>query len=469
MIEEKKGERKMGLFDKYAHLKQYKNGVMHCTFNPGGPGVVRIHLIPPRFTFFGGGSYVVILNGYYVMPIGRSWALMLSRFISEVNRYDGKPMTEASEKWIIRRTLSYAKKIYPTISREELELDLYEMLDVIFTVAKGEAPEGEFERLSIRKYAKYMSAPHRMDLMISAMTDEEGHWKCNQKCTFCYASGQKYSGVKELHTFEWKRIINRLWSARVPMVTFTGGEPTQRGDLVKLVKHAEKMVTRVNTNGVNVTEKLAKDLAEAGLDSMQITLYSCDEDIHNSLVGANRWANTVSGIKNAVAAGLDVSINTPLCKKNKDYISTLEFARSLGVRFVTVSGLILTGCAELNHAEYDLSTDELTDIVIRAKKYCDEHEMEIDFTSPGLVPKEILESNGMNVPMCGACLSNMAIAPNGTVVPCQSWLDEDASLGSLLTLTFDEIWNNPDAIELRFMSEDEALSCPFRTGKEKKK
>jgi radical SAM protein with 4Fe4S-binding SPASM domain len=62
----------------------------------------------------------------------------------------------------------------------------------------------------------------------------------------------------------------------------------------------------------------------------------------------------------------------------------------------------------------------------------------------------------------------MAIAPNGTVVPCQSWLDEDASLGSLLTLTFDEIWNNPDAIELRFMSEDEALSCPFRTGKEKK-
>ena len=111
----------MGLFDKYAHLKQYKNGVMHCTFNPGGPGVVRIHLIPPRFTFFGGGSYVVILNGYYVMPIGRSWALMLSRFISEVNRYDGKPMTEASEKWIIRRTLSYAKKIYPTISREELE------------------------------------------------------------------------------------------------------------------------------------------------------------------------------------------------------------------------------------------------------------------------------------------------------------------------------------------------------------
>ena len=71
----------------------------------------------------------------------------------------------------------------------------------------------------------------------------------------------------------------------------------------------------------------------------------------------------------------------------------------------------------------------------------------------------------MNVPMCGACLSNMAVAPDGTVVPCQSWLGADASLGNILTHPFKRIWNHPRCRSLRNMSEEQALSCPFRTQK----
>ena len=33
----------MGLQNKIAQYREYKNGVSHCTFNPEGPGVVRIH------------------------------------------------------------------------------------------------------------------------------------------------------------------------------------------------------------------------------------------------------------------------------------------------------------------------------------------------------------------------------------------------------------------------------------------
>ena len=58
--------------------------------------------------------------------------------------------------------------------------------------------------------------------------------------------------------------------------------------------------------------------------------------------------------------------------------------------------------------------------------------MEISFTSPGWVEQEKLAELGLTVPTCGACLSNMAIAPNGNVVPCQSWLSDDGVLGSIL-------------------------------------
>ena len=249
------------------------------------------------------------------------------------------------------------------------------------------------------------------------------------------------------------------------MLTFTGGEPTLRADIAELVEYSKWFVTRLNTNGSALTEELVKKLKDASLDSMQITLYSCDKDVHNKLVGADGFDSTVNGIKIALRAGLDVSINTPLCAMNSDYIATLEFIKELGVRFVTVSGLICTGTAGSNHEKYDLDGDKLYETVAKAKAFCDANGMEIDFTSPGLIPSDKLEALGMNVPMCGAALSNMAIAPNGTVVPCQSWLDADAGLGNILTDRFLAIWNAPLCKKLRKMNDDEAKACPFRMKK----
>ena len=455
----------MGLQNKIAQYREYKSGVMHCTFNPEGPGVVRIHLVPPKFRLFQTSAHIVILNGYYMLPIGYSWALILSYFMREVNQFDAKPISEVDEKIIVKNTVHNVRKVYPFVPEEEIREDMEQLLDVVFAVAQGGDPEMEIEKLSIRAYGRNMTAPHRMDLMVSAMTDRDGRWQCNQKCLFCYAAGQKMATVQELSTRQWKQVIDRLEAASVPMVTFTGGEPTQRQDIAELVGYAKRMVTRLNTNGVNLTPELVRDLKAAGLDSLQVTLYSHDEAIHNLLVGSSHFGDTVQGIRNAVAAGLDISINTPLCKKNADYGKTLAFIRSLGVRFVTISGLICAGMAGINHEEYDLQAEELCRIVTAAKTFCDENEMEMDFTSPGLIPQETLEALGMNVPMCGACLSNMAIAPDGTVVPCQSWLGTDASLGNILTEPFKKIWKHPMAVRLRSMTEARALQCPFRAQK----
>lgn len=456
----------MGIKNKLAQYKEYKNGITHCTFDPEGPGVVRIHLVPPKFRLLGNSAYIVILNGYYLLPIGYSWAVVLSAFMNEVNLFDGRTITDEEGDAIIERTVKNVRNVYSSMPKDVIREDLWEMLRVIFAVARGNDPEVEIERLSIRAYGKNMTAPHRMDLMVSAMTDAEGRWKCNQRCTFCYAAGQAKGCTRELTADEWCRAIDRLWDAGVPMVTFTGGEPTMRDDLCELVAHAKKFVTRLNTNGVRLTWELATGLRSAGLDSVQVTLYSHDEAVHNELVGCDGFRSTVDGIRNAVDAGLDISVNTPLCKKNADYVKTLEFVRSLGVRFATASGLICTGMAGVNHGEYDLGGDELYGIIKDAKEFCNANEMELDFTSPGLIPKDLLESIGMNVPMCGAALSNMAIAPDGTVVPCQSWLDSDAGLGNILTDRFKDIWNADKCKALRKMSDEEALSCPFRTGKE---
>ena len=161
----------MGLKNKIAQYREYKNGVSHCTFNPNGPGVVRIHLVPPRFRLFHSSAYIVILNGYYMLPVGYSWALILSNFMREVNKFDGKPITDSDEELIEKNTLAEVKRVFPSASEEEIRYDMDILLDTLFAVARGESPDFEIEKLSVRAYAKNMRAPHRMDLMVSAMTD----------------------------------------------------------------------------------------------------------------------------------------------------------------------------------------------------------------------------------------------------------------------------------------------------------
>lgn len=62
-------------------------------------------------------------------------------------------------------------------------------MESLIAIAQGQEPPVEVGTLSLGDYAPYMSAPHRMDLMVSAMT-QDGAWHCNQKCLHCYAAGQ---------------------------------------------------------------------------------------------------------------------------------------------------------------------------------------------------------------------------------------------------------------------------------------
>ena len=451
----------------YKERRFYKknlNEVLHTTLNPYEPGVVRIHLVPAKYNPFKADPSVVILNGKDILPINLSWTILLAIFIKEVNAYKGGEVTENQLQDVVSKTVNKAYEIYKKPGRITLKEDLNTILSVFLDISEGKEPSVKIGQLSIGQYANKMNAPHRMDLMISSMT-KDGHWNCNQKCVHCYAAGQNYAEQKELSTDEWKKIIDKCKKAYIPQLTFTGGEPTIRRDLVELIDYSRWFVTRLNTNGVLLTKELCEKLYKASLDSVQITFYSSDEEEHNKLVGANNYKKTVQGIKNAISAGLPVSINTPLCTINKNYIETLKYFKELGIKYVTCSGLIMTGNAKTEESKStQLSKEELHKILKEAKEYTDENLMELSFTSPGWLEEEKIRSIGLNVPSCGACLSNMAIAPDGEVVPCQSWLGKDAGLGNMLTNNWNKIWNNPKCKKIRKNSATTTGKCPLKDG-----
>ena len=440
--------------------------VHHTTLNPEGPGVVRIHLIPPVVTGGEVESSVAIINGQDVIPVGRSWSILLTEFIEEVNTYAGQEISDEQAKTIVEAACARVKKVYPLAWKSRLRKDIFRIMNTFKQVAYGEPVEESIGYLNIGQYAPNMRAPHRMDLMVSAMT-KDCKWNCNQNCVHCYAAGQEQSSEEELSTEDWKAIIDKCRKIGIPQLTFTGGEPTMREDLFELIDHAKWFVTRLNTNGIKLTKEYCEQLKKASLDSAQITFYSCDEEIHNQLVGAPKYQDTVAGIENALAAGISLSINTPLCTLNKDYVKTLQFLHEKGVLYVTCSGLITTGNAAKEASEsLQLPLAEIREILKAAVEYCYKNGMEISFTSPGWVDESFCKELGISTPNCGACLSNMAITPGGNVVPCQSWLN-GASLGNFLKDEWSQIWNSEACKEHKDFSALMRCECPLRIYREK--
>ena len=434
-----------------AFLRGHLNRVRHVTLDPDGPGVVRIHLIPctkpDRDT-----PFVAILNGQDILPLNLSWAILLTNLIEALQPHSGTELKDSDWAAINAQAVAATRKIYRKTEPLQIESDLQLMLDTLIAVAQGKEPPLHIQPISLAQYAPRMAAPHRMDLMISTMVKDNA-WHCNQKCLHCYAANQPLSAVPEMDTDQWLAVIEKCRSIGIPQLTFTGGEPTLRQDLVKLVQAAQWFVTRLNTNGRMLTSALCKDLRAASLDAVQITFYSADEAVHNELVGVDGYTDTVNGIKNALAAGLNVSLNTPLCSLNKDYRATVEFAHGLGIRYLTCSGLIPAGnAAESASKSVRLTPEELTEVLRPAMDFALSHGMEVNFTSPGWLDEDTLTGLGFaQIPSCGACLSNMAVAPDGTVLPCQSWLTGHG-LGHILRTPWNRIWRSPECCAIRMES-----------------
>jgi MoaA/NifB/PqqE/SkfB family radical SAM enzyme len=339
--------------------------------------------------------------------------------------------------------------------------DLNEIVALCIAVAHGaEVPPEIQQGFSLPELARHMKAPHRMDLLVSPMI-EAGEWVCPLHCKGCYATHQPAMRIdKSLSTEEWKLIIDKCHAAGIPQLTFTGGEPTQREDLIELIDYAHWHVTRLNTNGIHLTLDYAKKLFDANLDGVQLTLYSQDASVHDNLVGKQgAWELTVQGIKNALQADLSVSVNTPLVRLNSQYEETLKFIHGLGVKYISCSGLIPAGAAQGQiKAGAALSSDELMEVMRKAVETAKSLSLDMAFTSPGWLTHEQTEDLGLAEPVCGACLTNMAVMPNGAVTACQSWLADPDGLGNLLTSPWYKIWNDSRCKHMRRTAQQ---GCPL--------
>lgn len=96
--------------------------------------------------------------------------------------------------------------------------------------------------------------------------------QCNLDCFYC----NEYDNSKpHPDTAVLKRYMDKIRELGVVRLGFQGGEPLLHPDIAELVRHAKSLGfvgVSMSTNAFTLTRELLKDLEDAGLDSLQISV-----------------------------------------------------------------------------------------------------------------------------------------------------------------------------------------------------
>ena len=130
--------------------------VRHTTLNPEGPGVVRIHLIPPKYEGKKGeepGKSVAIINGQDIIPVNFAWSILLCEFIGEVNKYRGRPLGDAETDKIVAATIRDVRRVFPLLPKKRVTEDIWRIMNAFRQVAARQPVDEAVGYMSIGEYA----------------------------------------------------------------------------------------------------------------------------------------------------------------------------------------------------------------------------------------------------------------------------------------------------------------------------
>ena len=154
----------------------------------------------------------------------------------------------------------------------------------------------------------------KIDYLRISVTD-----RCNERCLYCMPEGYKgwESKPDHLTAEEIIRVVRVAAGLGFRKFRLTGGEPLVRGDVPEIVRGMTAIpgveCIGLSSNGMKLAA-LAKDLREAGLRTVNVSLDALDPAIYRRITGGD-VARVLAGICAAVDAGFErVKLNCVLMR-----------------------------------------------------------------------------------------------------------------------------------------------------------
>ncbi|HQT83871.1 MAG: pyrroloquinoline quinone biosynthesis protein PqqE [Acidiphilium sp. 37-64-53] len=252
-----------------------------------------------------------------------------------------------------------------------------------------------------------------------AMLMELTH-RCPLKCPYCSNPLALERARDELDTATWKRVISEAAGIGILQAHFSGGEPMVRSDLPELVRHAraEGLYTNLITSAVLLNAARMAELADAGLDHVQISFQGADAAVADHVAGfRDAHEKKLAAAQLVRDAGLALTLNAVVHRQNLHQLSAMiDLAVDAGAQRIEVAHVQYYGWALKNRAALiptRAQLDEATRIVTAARANL-AGTLTIDYVVPDYYaarPK--------------ACMGGWArqffnITPSGKMLPCHA-------------------------------------------------
>ncbi|PKK86047.1 MAG: hypothetical protein CVT48_02880 [Thermoplasmata archaeon HGW-Thermoplasmata-1] len=333
-------------------------------------------------------------------------------------------------------------------------------VDEMFGVVSPRTPEGT------------LSAPAQIYMMLTL--------RCNGRCIYCFANaGKEHKKVEvpELDFEGWKKIIDDARGAGTLVAVVTGGEPFMHKDAMRIIEYLaeSKFIIDITTNGVLVTDEMAKKLAELSkltYLSVQVSLDSYKKELHDRLRPGCDYSRVVNAIRLLVENGVNLKVGSVISQATKDLghiEETAKFVKSLGASMYRTMGMRVIGRGtELD--DLAIGMDESLEIFKEIKKLGEKYpfisrEGKLPvYLDPDVEKKPVEEQQEKRSWSCSACTSGLTIAPDGSILACAYFSDYDEFWGeNVATKGLKWAWDNC-AVCKRFRNmpiEGECKTCEY--------
>jgi radical SAM protein with 4Fe4S-binding SPASM domain len=276
---------------------------------------------------------------------------------------------------------------------------------------------------------------------------------CNERCVHCYIPNSKKNECASLSKEILTNVISDFAKIGGKHITLSGGEPL-------LSSHFDYVIDLCSKFGIEVVllsnltlltqEKLDYILQKVNLVGVQVSFYSMDSVVHDSITQKNgSWEKTYSAIRMLHEKNIKVTISCPIMRENKDSVSELlAFARQNDIQIRANAAIIartdgdesFVKSSALSHEEYSSLFRQL---VGKHGKYAHDVIFEGYNKSNDLCDNtcEFINSN-----VCSAAGDNLSITAFGDVLPCPSW--NSYVLGNVKNNSLKDIWENSPKLKL---------------------
>jgi len=291
--------------------------------------------------------------------------------------------------------------------------------------------------------------------------------RCDHECAHC-GSRAGDARPSELSTEELLEVADGIIRLGAREVTLIGGEAYLRGDCYRLISYLRDGGMRVTmqTGGRGLTPDRAKKLKAAGLAAIGVSVDGPPEAHDELRASPGSHASAMAGIANARAAGLIVTSNTQVNRRNKDHLrETAELLRAAGVAVWRAQLTAPMGRAA-DEPDWILQPYMILEVIDTLAEI--QHACLADAAARG-VPAErafhVRLGNNMGYygpheqllrarpgardghwQSCGAGKFVMGIESDGTIKGCPSLPTGPYAGGNVREMSLEQIWENSEVI-----------------------